>query len=337
LSLNNTKAGTINISPDPDEDGLYSGSTILTPSANSGYSFAYWLVNREKQTGNPLTVSSQTKVVAVFSRAVTVNSSADTNTAGTLRYAISNAQNGDIISISGVSTISLNTSTVLEITKDITIEGNGVILTRNASSSIGTHTQLLFISSGVTVHINRVHFKDGRATDFAAAIDNRGALYLESCIFSGNRTSGSASRGGAILNNGLIIATGCTFYGNSAYQGGAIYNYSAILYLIGNLFYENTASNKGPVVCDTDGEIYPGYNVVNVAYGTGNTECGWIAVTGDTTFSALGISGAPFNTTTFEPVAALRGVVSSAAITVFPTMDFNGATRTWPGAPGAVK
>jgi hypothetical protein len=337
LSLNNTKAGTINISPDPDEDGLYSGSTILTPSANSGYSFVYWLVNREKQTGNPLTVSSQTKVVAVFSRAVTVNSSSDTNTAGTLRYAISNAQDGDIIRISGVTTIPLNTSTFLQITKDITIEGNGVILTRSASSSIGDHTQLLFISSGVTVYIDRVHFKDGRATDFGAAIDNRGLLSLESCIFSGNRTTGSTSRGGAILNNGLIMARGCTFYGNSAYQGGAIYNYSAILYLVGNLFYENTASNKGPVVCDTDGEINPAYNVVDVAYGTGTNQSGWTAESTDTTFSALGISGTPFNTTTFEPAAALRGVVLPAAITVFPATDFNGQTRTWPGAPGAVK
>jgi hypothetical protein len=80
-----------------------------------------------------------------------------------------------------------------------------------------------------------------------------------------------------------------------------------------------------------------GYNVVNVALGTGDTQSGWTAGTGDTTFSVLSISGEPFNTTTFAPVAGLKLVMPSPALAGFPAVDFNGATRTWPGAPGAVK
>jgi hypothetical protein len=54
------------------------------------------------------------------------------------------------------------------------------------------------------------------------------------------------------------------------------------------------------------------------------------------TFTALGISGVPFDTTTFAPVSGLQNVLPSAP-EGFPATDFNGATRDFPGAPGAVK
>ena len=61
------------------------------------------------------------------------------------------------------------------------------------------------------------------------------------------------------------------------------------------------------------------------------------AATGDTTFSALSISGDPVNTSTFVPVAGLGAVLPATAPAGFPLTDFNGAARTFPGAPGAVK
>jgi len=39
----------------------------------------------------------------------------------------------------------------------------------------------------------------------------------------------------------------------------------------------------------------------------------------------------------FAPVAGVKNVMPSAAIAGFPTTDFFGATRDWPGAPGAVR
>jgi hypothetical protein len=84
-----------------------------------------------------------------------------------------------------------------------------------------------------------------------------------------------------------------------------------------------------------NGSVSASYNVVDVAYGTGSGQAGWAAGTGDTTLTALSISGDPFNTTTFVPVSGLGSVVPSG-LTDYPAQDFNGATRTFPNAPGAV-
>jgi len=80
-----------------------------------------------------------------------------------------------------------------------------------------------------------------------------------------------------------------------------------------------------------------GYNIVDVDL---ETQSGFTAATGDTTVAAkLGSNTTtPFaNTTTFEPKSQLRNILPSTPIADFPLMDFNGVTRTWPGAPGAVK
>jgi len=334
LSINNTQAGTVNISPAPNEDGLCSGTTTLTATAQSGYSFAYWMVNGVKQTGSPLTVTSQAKVAAVFTRTITVTSNADTNTSGTLRYAISNAQDGDIISLSGVSTIELTSR--LDISKNVTIEGNGAVFTKSASFT--STNSLLQTGDSTEVNISRVHFKGGRGS-YGGAISNSGTLTVESCIFSDNQAT---SAGGGIYNSSSSVTVkGCTFYNNSGgtYGGGAIYiGIGATLTMTGNLFYINTADTYPVIFGNYVGTITSGgYNVVNVTLGTGNDQSGWTSVTSDKTFSALGISSAPFNTATFVPVAGLRSVMPSTAIAGFPTTDFNGETRTWPGAPGAVK
>jgi predicted outer membrane repeat protein len=173
------------------------------------------------------------------------------------------------------------------------------------------------------------------------AIYNTGILTLESCIFSGNQTTVSYASGGALYSANTLTVRGCTFYGNTAgYQGGAVY-FSAsgkTLTLTGNLFYGNTAPVY-PVVRNNSGTISASYNVADAAFGTGNTQTGWAAGTGDTTFTALGITGSPFvNTTSFVPVPALQspGVLPSPAPAGFPATDFYGAARTFPGAPGAV-
>jgi hypothetical protein len=76
--------------------------------------------------------------------------------------------------------------------------------------------------------------------------------------------------------------------------------------------------------------------VVDAALGTGSTQCGWNAGTGDKTFTALGITGSPFDTTSFASAGGLQNVLPSTAAADFPLTDFYGATRTFPGAPGAV-
>jgi predicted outer membrane repeat protein len=347
-SVNNSLWGSVTVSPPPDADGLCpAGSTIITPSPAGGFSLSYWLVNEVTAGTAPFSLSAHSRVQAVFNRQVTVNILTDGTEPGTLRYALANAQDGDRINMSGVTagttTITLG-SALPEITKSLIIEGNGVTLTRAASWTAASTSQLLRIRNSFTeVLIRRVHFKDSRTTGSGGAIYTDGILTLESCIFSGNQvTSGN---GGAITSgNNTLTIRGCTFYGNTASSSvGAVYFISMVtktLTLTGNLFYGNTAPSK-PVVSISSYDPLPpfkviSYNVVDRSFGTGDTQAGWDAGTGDTTFTALGISGTPVNTTSFVPVTELSGVLPSAPAG-FPATDFYGATRTFPGAPGAVK
>jgi hypothetical protein len=341
LSVNYSQMGTIAANPAPDADGMVSGSVSITAIPNPGYSFGYWLVNGVRSASAPTSLSGHTFVRAVFNRAVTVTSFADASTSGTLRHALTNAQDGDLISFSGAGTVELG-SALPTITKSITIEGNGATLTPAASwTTVDSASQLLRITgSAAEVLVRGLHFKDGQAADYGAAILNdAGILSLESCIFSGNQTMSTGAWGGAVYSNNTLGIRGCTFYDNSSgYYGGAVYfgGLAKTLTLTGNLFYGNTAALSYPVVCVSSGTVSASHNVVDVAFGTANTQAGWAAGTGDTTFAALSITGDPFDTTTFAPVAALQTLLTTKPAD-FPATDFNGATRTFPGAPGAVK
>jgi uncharacterized repeat protein (TIGR02543 family) len=341
LTVNDASRGTVNTSPVPNQDGLFSGTVTLTANAHTGYDFSYWLVDGEQSgSANPLTLtmSKHTKVQAAFGRVVLVTNFNDDmyseTTAGTLRNALANAQDWDIIRFSGVTA---GTSTVAlydklpTINKSISIEGNGVTLTKSTAwTTVDYNSQLIYVNdlgSKTLINISRVHFKDGRTAGFGGAIHNdHGDLILESCIFTGNQT-------GAIYNgpgNKLIVKS-CTFYGNSGGDGTIDYSGSTTT-LIGNLFYGNTSFLL----------VYPsgfsnGYNAVDVVIGRGSNKTGWDAATGDTTFEDLGITGTPINTTTFAPVSGLGSVIPNPPPQGFPATDFYGNTRTFPGAPGAVK
>jgi hypothetical protein len=144
------------------------------------------------------------------------------------------------------------------------------------------------------------------------------------------------------IYNGMTIR-GCTFYGNRSTaqigRGGAVYFYGPekTLTLTGNLFYGNAATNEYPVVWNynSSGTITASYNVVDTAFGTGDTQCGWNGGTGDTTFTALSITGDPFDTTSFVPVSGLQNILPSPAPAGFPATDFYGSNRTT-RVPGAV-
>jgi hypothetical protein len=350
LSVKDGSRGTITSSPSPDAEGLVLGSSSVTVTAapEGGYSLGYWLINgvRDDRPG-PLTMSpaGNTLVQAVFVRQVTV-SNAGNSGPGTLREALTNVQDDDLITVSVTGAIELE-SALPPITRSLTIEGNGVTLTRAASwTAANSSSQLLYINNNtVEVTVRRVHFKNGLATYQGGAIHNIGILTLESCVFSGNRMTDN--KGGALYSknstrrNPLTIR-GCTFYNNNVEsnsgEAGAVYYSGAgsTLTLTGNLFYGNSAAGGSPVVLIENAISSASYNVVDVPFGTGSTDCGWAAGTGDTTFSTLGISGGPFDTTTFVPAAALRSVLPSIRPAGFPAADFYGTARTFPGAPGAV-
>ena len=256
---------------------------------------------------------------------------------GSLRHAITNAAGGSTIFIeNGVNTIKLKSR--LEIARNLSIKGNGATFMRDAAwTATDNNSQLLFVNgSGTTVTINRVHFKDGRAANNGAAINNGGNLTLESCIVSGGQTNGASASGGAVYNGGVMNVKGCTFYGNSGYRGGVIYNNgtSAALTLQGSLFYGNTASNAGPIVYRNSGTVTSGgYNAVDVALGTGTGQSGWSGAATDKLISIIPVYPVNFRLLSGSGAA---GVITSLPAG-YPSVDFYGDAIIQPAAAGAVQ
>jgi predicted outer membrane repeat protein len=325
--------GTVTLSAgSPDEDNLYSGSVTFMAAANPSKQFLHWIVNEAALPEQPtpaeltITMDGHKTVRGVFGVIWDLNN-ADSGT-GSLREALTGAADGDIMRLPANQTITLATP-LPPITTSITLEGNGATLTRSFGS--GSNTQLLRITSGTAkVNINRLHFKEGRAANYGAAIYSAGILVLESCIFSDNQTGDTGAFGGAIYSFGgsaNLTVSGSSFYGNTAGttggKGGAIYRESGALALTGNVFWGNTA-NTAPVVYHDGGAISGGYNVSDRASGYADdaASSGWIFAAGD----AQGISP-PLNAADFKPFS--NGAAYQAMSTRpegYPAEDFYGVS-----------
>jgi hypothetical protein len=269
-------------------------------------------------------------VRAAFERQVTVSSAVDNNTAGTLRYALTNAQDYDVIDVApSVTSITLG-SALPAISKRVTINGNGLTIGGNNAYRI-----LLVNSTGI-VSINRVHFTNGNSgnANGGAIYSSGSALMLHSCIFRNNKTS-ATYYGGAIFNIGTLAVSGCTFYGNTANTGGAIYHYGSIATLTGNIFFGNTAT-YGNAVYQSSGTVTSGgYNVSDMATGTSaTTGSGFTFATGDVQTSSL-----PVSTVSFRVVegSVADGRLPATLPAGYPSVDFYGAAIAAGGAAGAVQ
>ena len=360
-----------------------SAALTITASTNRAGAplFNYWEiggVRNDSITTNPFIMSDPTisqRISAVMNLFI-INDFADDATAattpGTLRHAINNLQNGDIISFSGVtpgtSTVYLTNQLRIDQTITVTIEGNGITLTRGSTyPGASNATALLSIGNAVdnnntypTVSIRRIHFKDGRSNQGGAIRNHNGTVTLESCIFTGNKTNSNQALGGAILNLGTMTIRGCTFFDNgflpnvsSADQlhGGAInvgmnnVGYSASLTLSGNLFYGNYTGNadRGHIVHRHNGTVRSeGFNVFDHPALVSNPQSGFAGGTDDATFATVigSNTNLPFSSiagadafTLINSTTLRRRVLSG---TNMPAVDFYGNTRTWPGPPGAV-
>ncbi|GHV22266.1 hypothetical protein FACS189428_4060 [Clostridia bacterium] len=321
--------------------GFTINGTDLLPSYSSGYTFTIGDNGSYRTAGSTKFLTQGADITAAFSATLMITvTTGDNDGAGSLRQAIADIADGGTINFAPAlagQTIALTTAG-LEIAKSVTIAGNGVTLDGSGIAP-GADSQILRVGAGKTVTLSGLHFRNGTAENGGAAIRNGGGtLNLESCIFSGNQTTNTNSDGGAIYSTGGTAALnvrGCTFYNNSASAGGAICSYSGAVTLTGNIFFGNTASNRGNVVHNYTNSTCTsgGYNVSDKATGTDNTlGSGFTFVTGDMQETTL-----PFNTTTFAPALASVQIVP-AGVADFPTTDFNGVTRTFPnGAAGAVE
>jgi hypothetical protein len=325
-----------------DEDGLLSGGSVVTLTAqandNDNGVFMHWTIDgvKAEEQSPPhrlaVTMDDHKAVRAIFYFEVT--SAADDGRSGTLRKVLAAVGDGSGILLPAKQTITLF-SALPVITGSLVIEGNGATLTQSGFSA-----PLLYIySTTAVVRINRLHFTGGRVNTNGGAINNRGKLTLESCIFSDNQTTERISYGGAVYTTGAsstLTISGCTFYGNTAGtsdgSGGAVYIASGTATLTGNIFWGNTANQRSVVY---GSPASGGYNVSDKAEGTDDTTgSGWTFVNGDTS-----LSGVSFDDD-LRPSHPSLPVIPSPPVgnpDLFPLRYFDGTLRETTGAaPGAM-
>ena len=165
---------------------------------------------------------------------------------GSLRHALKLAINGDTIDATGVVGRIVLTSGALQITHSVHINGPGagnLAVDGNAISSVFENFASNVTISGFTITqanggaiINQggltlrnssvVSNAGGGIGNFTSNTSVPATLTITNCTVSGN----SATNGGGIYNLGQIIATATvaisnsTLSGNSAFNGGAIFN-----------------------------------------------------------------------------------------------------------------
>ncbi|WP_277510659.1 autotransporter-associated beta strand repeat-containing protein, partial [Ereboglobus sp. PH5-5] len=129
---------------------------------------------------------------------------------------------------------------------------NGGTFSGNIASSGGgaIHNE----STGGALRGSNLVFVNNRGGQYGGAInnDNGGAaLVLVSSTFTGNRTSTTTQRGGAIRTRATITGTSLYFSSNTAYSGGALYSDASTTQadtLVSSTFIDNYASQGGGAI-----------------------------------------------------------------------------------------
>jgi hypothetical protein len=168
---------------------------------------------------------------------------------GSLRYEISQANNGDTIVFGFSKKLSNQTITLtsgeLVIDKSLTIKGQGETITsqyyENGILDILPGSRIFEVGAGATVAISGLTIDGGGGTrvgdggvigtpydGYGGAILNFGTLTLSGCSLGAAVAvpvqSNSAQYGGAIANFGTMTVSRCFVAGNIAGEGGGIYN-----------------------------------------------------------------------------------------------------------------
>jgi hypothetical protein len=179
-----------------------------------------------------------------------VNTLADSPTSGstTLRQALANAATlggSQTVSFASGLTGSIDLSSALEITSNVTIAGPGAASLTVSGGGASSNFNVFFVDSGVTATISGLTIANANTTDpnGSGGIYNSGTLTLSSDIFSGN----SGSFGGGILNSGTAVLTGCTLTGDSAVKGGGGVCNTGTITLMNDTITQESAAYGGGV------------------------------------------------------------------------------------------
>jgi predicted outer membrane repeat protein len=231
-----------------------------------------------------------------------VTSNADNGAAGTLRWAVQQATKNDTIEIDTTQTIVL-TQGGIDLRKDLTFEA-----AKNTTATVsGGFTSNIFrVEASVT--LQNLDLIDGNFGDGGAVSVWTSNLTIENCTFSGNAARDDG--GGAIADfGGNLTVNNCVFSGNNANSiygvGGAIcafpINVSSFrtayptLSINNSTFSGNTAVDGGAIY--DDGTISRGKTPQMGISGctfTGNSATDGGAVYVDTSSSNVAISNSSF-------------------------------------------
>ena len=132
---------------------------------------------------------------------------------GSLRQAIDSAQPGSTLTFDPNLKGTIDLSTSLVITKNLTIDGSGpdrLAIKYKDLIGLGTPAIQLNIDPRVTVQISGIAFKD--STTPALMIGNEGTLLLDHCLITGNTIS---AQGGSILNLGTLTLSNSSISHNA--------------------------------------------------------------------------------------------------------------------------
>jgi hypothetical protein len=145
---------------------------------------------------------------------------------GSLRFAIAQADSGDVVRFVSANMIITLTSGQLVIDKSLTIEGQLGTVRRDTS---GMAFRIFRIDSGATVKISELTIAYGKDTVFVqvngSGILNYGNLILEKCKITKNTADELYSDGGGVYNSGVLSLAECEISENKANGAGAgIYN-----------------------------------------------------------------------------------------------------------------
>ena len=189
---------------------------------------------------------------------MTVTSTADDGSAGTLRSALKQAN-----SASGPETIKFSslfdTPQTIRLSGDlgtlalknaygITIDGPAAGLTISGSGSGGTYGQVISTYPQADSTISNVTITGGAGNKGGAIYHLGGTTNLNNCTILDNTAGGYG--GGLYISGGFVTLTNCTFADNNAGSGGyggAIYSFAAVLSLVNCTVSGNTAAFGGGV------------------------------------------------------------------------------------------
>ena len=243
----------------PENPVTISGNaaTSFTPSCHSGTAIIYATVDGFS-LNTPITVSNSNIYVSNSTGSDTTGDGSQNKPYQTINKGISMVTSGGTVHIAdGIYTGTGNTNLIIN--KNMNIIGES----QTGTIINGTGTNWMFVVYGGTdVTITNLTLTNGKA----GLTDMYGYFHV----------------GGAIVNYGTLSVNGCTFTGNNADCGGAIYNPWATLSVNNCTFTGNTANNDGGAIYNQGGTINSVSGCIfkgnNADYGGGAIE---VDLTGD--------------------------------------------------------